>query len=118
MDGQHAQAFAKEWIHSWNERDAEGVLAHYSEDVEFQSPLARRLVGDVSGTVRGKQHLREYFEKALTAFQGPLAIELLGVYQGIDSLVIHFQASGRTAIEMMELDQQGKIRRAITLSQV
>ena len=118
MDSQYAQAFANEWIKAWNERDAEGILAHYSEDVEFQSSLARRLMGDVSGTVRGKQQLREYFGKALTAFPGSLAIKLLGVYEGIGSLVIHFQACGRNAIEVMELDHAGKIRRAITLSQV
>ena len=100
-----------------NRRDLEAVLSHYTEDIEFQSPLVVNLLGETSGTVRGKQNLREYFRKALAAFPGGIEIELLGVYQGVNSLLVHFKAKGRKAVEVMELDQEGKIRRALTLSQ-
>jgi len=118
METQQAEAFAKAWIQGWNDRDAEAVLAHYSEDVEFRSPLAARLTGEPSGTVRGKQNLREYFGKALVAFPGDIHLDLLDVYQGVDSLLVHFQVIGRRAVEVMELNQEGKVRRAITLGQV
>ena len=117
MDAQQTEGFAKEWIQAWNQRDLEAVLSHYTEDVEFQSPLVVKLLGETSGTVRGKQNLREYFRKALAAFPGDIEIELLGAYQGVNSLLVHFQAKGRKAVEVMELDQEGKIRRALTLSQ-
>ena len=117
MDTQQTEGFAKGWIQAWNQRDLEAVLSHYTEDVEFQSPLVVKLLGETSGTVRGKENLREYFRKALAAFPGDIEIELLGIYQGMNSLLIHFQVKGRKAIEVMELNQEGKIRRALTLSQ-
>ena len=117
MDPQQIEGFAKGWIQAWNQRELEAVLAHYTENVEFQSPLVIKLLGETSGTVRGKQNLREYFRKALAAFPGDIELELLGVYQGMNSLLIHFQAKGRSAVEVMELNQEGKIRRALTLSQ-
>ena len=118
MDAQQTEGFATGWIQAWNQRDLEAVLSHYTEDVEFQSPLVVKLLGETSGTVRGKQNLREYFRNALAAFPGDIEIELLGVYQGVNSLLVHFQARGRKAVEVMELNEEGKIRRAMTLSQL
>ena len=117
MDPQQTEGFAKGWIQAWNQRDLEAVLAHYTENVEFQSPLVIKLLGETSGTVRGKQNLREYFRKALAAFPGDIELELLGAYQGVNSVLVHFHAKGRKAVEVMELNQEGKIHRALTLSQ-
>jgi len=117
MDFQQAEALANEWIQAWNRRDSEAVAAHYSEDVEFQSPLVVHLLGEPSGTVSGKQNLKEYFRKVLEAFPGEPGIELVGVYQGVNTMLVHFQAKGRRAIEVMELNEQGKIHRALTLGQ-
>lgn len=117
MDFQQNETSANEWIQAWNRRDLDGVLAHYTDDVEFQSPLVVKLLGETSGTVRGKQNLREYLRKALAALPGELHIQLLGVYQGVDCRLVHFEARGRKAVEVMELDQHGRVRRAITLSQ-
>ena len=85
MDAQQTEDFAKGWIQAWSQRDLEAVLSHYAEDVEFQSPLVVKLLGETSGTVRGKQNLREYFQKALSAFSGDIELELLGAYQGVNS---------------------------------
>ena len=117
MDAQQTEGFAKGWTQAWNQRDLEAVLSHYTEDVEFQSPLVVKLLGETSGTVRGKQNLREYFRKALAAFPGDIELELLGAYQGVNSLLVHFQAKGRKAVEVMELNEEGKVCRALTLSQ-
>ena len=117
MDTEQTETFAKGWIQAWNQRDLEAVLSHYAEDVKFQSPLVVKLLVETSGTVRGKQNLREYFRKALAAFPGDIELELLGVYQGVNSLLVHFQAKGRSAVEVMELNEEGKVRRAMTLSQ-
>ena len=117
MDAQQTEGFAKGWIQAWNQRNLEAVLSHYTEDIEFQSPLVIKLLSETSGTVRGKQNLREYFRKALAAFPGDIELELLGAYQGVNSVLVHFQAKGRSAVEVMELDPEGKVRRAMTLSQ-
>ena len=117
MDFQKAEVMANEWILAWNRSDSDAVASHYSEDVEFQSPLVVHLLGEPSGTVSGKQNLKDYFGKVLEAFPGELGIELVGVYQGVNSMLVHFQAKGRRAIEVMELNDEGKINRALTLGQ-
>jgi hypothetical protein len=116
VDIQQAEAVAKAWVQGWNHRDAEAVLSHYAEDVEFQSPLVVKLLGEPTGTVRGKSALREYFRKVLAAFP-VIELEFLGAYQGVSSRLVHFQAKGGKVIEVQELNQEGKVRRAITLSQ-
>jgi ketosteroid isomerase-like protein len=113
----HDETFASGWVQAWNQRDLEAVLSHYAEDVEFESPLAAKLLNEPSGIVRGRERLREYFRKALAAFPGDLQIVLLGTYRGVNSRLVHFEARGRRAIEVMELDGSGKIRRALTLGQ-
>ncbi len=58
-----AQAFALAWIAAWNRRDAEAVLAHYTEDCVFVSPKAERITG--RARVEGKAALRAYWQRAL-----------------------------------------------------
>ena len=111
MDAATAHAFATQWIEAWKRRDLDALLSHYADDVEFRSPLAAKL-GEASGTVRGKPSLRAYFAKALAAFPGELDIELLGVYHGVDSLVVHFEARGRKGAEVMEFGTNQVVRRA------
>src|SRR5437773_10448307 len=108
MDAQQTEGFAKGWTQAWNQRDLEAVLSHYTEDVDFQSPLVVKLLGETSGTVQGKQNLREYFRKALAAFPGDIELELLGAYQGVNSLLVHFQANGRKYVVVRELNERGR----------
>src|SRR5258706_6899205 len=75
MEPQDVLAFAQHWIQAWKDRDVEALLAHYTDDVEFHSLLAVKLLGDASGTVVGRQKLGEYFRKALALFPGELDIE-------------------------------------------
>ena len=63
MTREEAQAFAGEWAAAWNTRDVERVLAHFDDDVTFTSPTALAVVG--VATLRGKQALRDYWNKAV-----------------------------------------------------
>jgi len=63
MTREEAQAFAQQWAAAWNERDVERVLAHFEDDVTFTSPTALAVVG--VATLRGKQALRDYWNKAV-----------------------------------------------------
>ncbi len=83
-------AFAERWISSWNARDVEAVLTHYADDVVFTSPTAVRFAPESSGTVRGKDALRSYWTLALDG-NLDLHFELIGVYAGIDTLVLHYR---------------------------
>jgi ketosteroid isomerase-like protein len=63
MTHEEAQAFAAEWAAAWNEMAIERVMAHFDENISFTSPTALAVVG--VGTVRGKQALREYWNRAV-----------------------------------------------------
>lgn len=82
--------FAERWIEAWNSRDIEAVLTHYADDVIFTSPTAARFVPESGGTVRGKDALRSYWTVALQA-NPELRFELIDVYVGIDTLVLHYR---------------------------
>jgi SnoaL-like domain len=63
MTYQSMMAFAESWIAAWNRRDVEAVLAHYSEEAQFVSPVARNLIG--RPILRNKQELESYWRTAL-----------------------------------------------------
>lgn len=83
-------AFAAQWIDAWNFRDIEAVLTHYANDVVFTSPTALRFVPETGGTVHGKDALRSYWTRALEG-NSDLHFELIDVYAGIDTLVLHYR---------------------------
>ena len=55
--------FAEDWIAAWNRRDVGSVLAHYADEAQFTSPVARNLVG--RAVLRNKQELADYWRGAL-----------------------------------------------------
>lgn len=82
-------------MESWNGRDVEAVLSSFADDVVFTSPLAERVVPGSGGVIRGKEALRHYWTEALRHNPG-LHFELLGVYMGVDTLVIRFRTQEGT----------------------
>jgi ketosteroid isomerase-like protein len=63
----HAEAlgFAQAWVRDWNAHDLEALLAHFSDDVVFTSPVAATVLPGSDGVIRGKQALREYWTEGL-----------------------------------------------------
>lgn len=82
--------FANAWLTAWNDHDVEAVLGHFTDDVVFRSPVAVQLLSDSDGVIRGKAALREYWTTALAKVPD-LKFELLGVYGGVDAVVIHYR---------------------------
>jgi len=82
--------FAEDWIGAWNRRDVEAVLTHYADDVVHSSPLAAQVVTVSRGTVRGKQALRDYWNRALD-LNTDLHFTLVDVYAGVDTIVINYR---------------------------
>ena len=54
---------AEDWVAAWNRRDVDAVLAHYAEEAQFTSPVARSVVG--RPVLRNKQELADYWRAAL-----------------------------------------------------
>jgi steroid delta-isomerase len=63
MTYESMMTFAESWISAWNRRDVEAVLAHFSEDAQFVSPVARTLIG--RPILRNKKELEDYWRTAL-----------------------------------------------------
>jgi hypothetical protein len=55
--------FAEAWIGNWNRRDVDAVLAHFADDAQFVSPLARNFVG--RPVLQNKKELADYWRAAL-----------------------------------------------------
>ena len=62
-----AKEFADEWIAAWNSHDLERVLSHYTDDFEMSSPLIIELMNEPSGTLKGKENIRRYWQKRFGA---------------------------------------------------
>ncbi len=81
--------FAEEWIDAWNSHDLDLILSHYSDDFEMSSPRIVQVMNVPSGTLKGKNNVRMYWEKSLS--QSPnLRFELIEVLVGVESLVVYY----------------------------
>lgn len=109
---EEAQAFAREWVDAWNSHDVARILGHYAEDIEFTSPFVAAIVGEASGTLRGKAALAEYFSKGLPRYPD-LHFRLRAVLAGVRSVTVCYESvNNLDAAEVMELDGQGRVVRA------
>jgi hypothetical protein len=82
--------FASDWVKAWNAHDLESLLAHFSADVVFTSPVAAQLLAGSDGVLRGKDALREYWSEGLRRIPD-LRFEVLDVYAGINTIVINYR---------------------------
>ena len=113
MTEDEARSFAADWIEAWNSHDLDRIMTHYAEDLVLVSPIAAQLLNDPAGMVRGKDSLREYFQKGLNAFP-QLRFDLIEVMRGLSSIVLYYKnQKGTKSGEFMELNPQRKITRVV-----
>lgn len=93
--------FVREWARAWNERDLPAVLAHFSEDAVFTSPIAASIHPTSSGLVRGKRAIEKYWTHALSQ-NAKLHFEITGIFTGVDCVLIRFlNEAGADRIEVL-----------------
>jgi ketosteroid isomerase-like protein len=110
---EHAYELADHWIQSWNSHDLDKIMSHYAEDVVLISPVAAKLLNEPSGTVKGKEALRNYFKKGLAVYPD-LKFELIDVMWGLSSFVLYYvNQKGTKSGEFMEVCSQGKITKVV-----
>src|ERR1700722_4033871 len=108
-----AQQFARHWIAAWNSHDLDAILSHYGSEIVLTSPVAARVLNDASGSVAGKEALRNYFKRGLEAYP-ELAFELIDVLWGMSSVVLYYVNQNSTkSAEFMEFDASGKVIRVV-----
>jgi hypothetical protein len=116
MTTPNPETFAAEWIAAWNAHDIDRVLSHYSENVEFLSPVAAKRLGN--GRVVGLAALRAYWSPAMKP-ASTLRFNLVQVLAGFQSLTIVYDAhlpgglGTKRAAETFELGPTGKIVRSM-----
>lgn len=110
LDTRWAHEFAAEWIAAWNAHDLERILSHYTDDFEMQSPLIIERMGVTSGVLRGKDAIRPYWQKGLSATP-PLRFELRDVLVGVDTIALYYlsTARGRMAAEVLRFNAEGRV---------
>ncbi|MEE9425532.1 MAG: nuclear transport factor 2 family protein [Methylococcales bacterium] len=106
-------AFAKEWLESWNSHDLDRILSHYTDDFEITTPMLKLALGVNTGTLSGKQNIKEYWTTALQKIPD-LHFELKDVTTGVNSIALYYKSiMGKMAIEVMFFDNQGKINKVL-----
>ena len=108
---QFAARFAADWVDAWNAHDLERILAHYAADFEMASPVIAQLMGEPSGTLKGKEAIRSYWARAL-ARHPALAFELLHVLVGAGSVTLVYRGHRGLSAEVFWFDAHGKVARA------
>ena len=103
-------ALGKQWVDAWNSRDLDRVLSLYSDEAEMTSDKIPAFGFDPTGTLRGKDSLRQYWSKGLELLPN-LHFTLIDVYVSPDSLVVFYSNErGAKICEYLRLDGDGKIR--------
>ncbi|AIJ22687.1 nuclear transport factor 2 family protein [Amycolatopsis methanolica] len=97
-----AREFAGAWAKAWNAHDLDALLAHFTDDVVFTSPVAAQLIG--TAVIRGKDALRAYWSEGLRRIPD-LRFEVVGVYSGVDTVVINYRnQKGGLVNEVLHFD--------------
>jgi ketosteroid isomerase-like protein len=107
----NAQQFAKDWIASWNSHDMQDILSHYSDDIEITTPMIKMAAGIESGSLKGKEAVAAYWNKALERIPD-LHFELVDVTQGVNSVALYYKSvMNKMCVEVMFFNEQGKVNR-------
>ena len=113
IDQQWAQAFANDWIASWNAHDMDRILSHYTDDFEMSSPLIVERLGVPEGKLKGKKAVGEYWRPGLS-MSPPLQFELIDVLVGMESITLYYKSVGRRLVaETLFINRSGKATRGI-----
>jgi len=109
-DPAYCAALGKQWIDAWNSHDLDRILALYAEDTEMTSDKIPALGFDPSGTVRGKERLRQYWRKGMDLLPN-LHFTLIDLYVSPDSLVVFYRNErGANICEYLRLNADGRIK--------
>lgn len=105
--------FANDWIESWNSHDLDRILSHYSDDFEITTPMIKVALGIETGTLKGKDKIRNYWSAAFKKVPD-LFFELKEVTKNVESMAIYYKSVlGKMAIEVMFFNEEGKINKVI-----
>ena len=112
-----ALRFARHWIRCWNERDLDGLLATYADEVVVDSPTAARLRPASGGRLRGKDALRDFWTQGI-GLVPDLRFELTGLAvgprtaPGPETIVLHYRNQADQQVSEVFTVEDGRVVRA------
>jgi ketosteroid isomerase-like protein len=113
VTAQEARQFAGDWIRAWNSHDLDVIMSHYAPGVTLTSPVAASLLKESSGTIVGKEAVRNYFVHGLEVYPN-LNFVLHDVLFGLNTVVLYYtNHKGTKTAEFMELDARRKVIRVV-----
>lgn len=108
-----ALLFAHEWVEAWNSHDLARVLAHYTDDFEMSSPVMTQMGLSETGTLKGKQQVGDYWQKALVKFP-ELNFKLIEVLSSVNTVIIYYHTiNNKLSGEFFMFNEDGKVYKAI-----
>jgi hypothetical protein len=113
IDVTFAQEFAEAWVEAWNAHDLDAILSHYTDDFEMSSPFIIERMQEPSGTLKGKDRIRPYWQISLSRTP-PLHFTLLNVLIGAQSIILHFRReSGQLGAEVLFFNAQRQVIKGV-----
>lgn len=101
--------FAQEWIDAWNSHNLDRIMEHYTDEIDFRSPVILQIGFNKEGVINNKATLRSYFAKGLEVYPD-LHFELIKILEGLNSVVLYYKSiNNRHTAEYMELNDAGKV---------
>jgi SnoaL-like domain len=99
-----AREHADRWLSAWNDRDLDGIVACYSEDVDFVAPTVVGRWDRPDGALRGRQELRQHFARGLELapeihFSEEALLQTPGGYA-----LLYVRENGNRVLDVVELD--------------
>jgi len=111
IDKTFAAHFANDWIDSWNSHNLSRILSHYTDEFEMSSPIIIQIVGEPSGTLKGKDVIGSYWAKALSLFPD-LQFHLIAAFIGINSITLNFRWERGSSAEVFVFGPDLKVTRS------
>jgi len=113
LSTQQAINFARNWINAWNSHDLNCILEYYTDDFEMTTPFMIKFMNHPTGTLKGKDTIKPYWEKALRLIPN-LKFQLIEVLSSVDSISIYYQAIlGKRGVEVLFLNPNGRIYKSV-----
>ncbi|WP_418502630.1 nuclear transport factor 2 family protein [Flagellimonas sp.] len=103
--------FTQKWLKAWNDHNLNEIMEHYSEDIDFVSPIIQQMGIDPKGRISDKGKLRAYFSQALQKYPD-LHFEFHHELTGAGSVVLYYKSvNGSLSAEYMEWNGNGKVNK-------
>ncbi len=113
MNTDQLKKFAHDWISAWNSHDLDRILEHYTDDFEITTPMIKIAMGVETGTLKGKESIREYWSIALNKIPD-LHFDLQEVTAGVGTVALYYKSVlDKMSVEVMFINEDGKIYKVL-----